>query len=89
MHVWACVCEVCLVFLLRVVLNCPGLIVGVVLSVLFMVSVGMLDAGIGETDVNSFLTALNISQKSQQTLKRSERFVGRALQKQAAQSCKA
>ena len=73
MHVWACVCEVCLVFLLRVVLNCPGLIVGVVLSVLFMVSLGMLDAGIGETHVNSFLTALDIPPIPHKTLKKSLR----------------
>ena len=46
----------------------------------------MLDAGIGEAPVNSLLTALGIPPVFQKTLRKSERFVGRALEKKAKES---
>ena len=48
---------------------------------------GMLDAGLGETKVNTLLSALNISTVTDSSLKRYERAVGSAVEKLAQQSC--
>lgn len=48
----------------------------------------MLDAGIGETHVNSFLSALNIPIFFSKTLKRYERIAGNAIEIVAEDSCK-
>ena len=41
---------------------------------------GMLDAGIGETKINTLLSALNIPTVSHSSLKRYERVVGPAVE---------
>ena len=47
----------------------------------------MIDAGIGETQLNSVLTGLNISELSTSSLKRYERTVGRAIKALAEKTC--
>ena len=49
--------------------------------------VGMLDTGIGETGVNTFMSAMNIPTINKNTLKRSERIVGSMVDQLAEQSC--
>ena len=48
----------------------------------------MLDAGIGETKLNTLMSAINVPTISQTSLKRYERFVGTAIQELADISCK-
>ena len=47
----------------------------------------MLNAGFGETQLNSFLTTLNIPPMSARHLKKREREVGEQLEKLAQESC--
>jgi hypothetical protein len=47
----------------------------------------MLNSGLGETQVNHLLAALNIPRISPTTLKRREREVGNSIQELAQQSC--
>lgn len=47
----------------------------------------MIDSGMGETQVNSFLTAMNVPQTSTSLLKRYEKIVGRQLEVVAKESC--
>ncbi|KAJ8670722.1 hypothetical protein QAD02_001981 [Eretmocerus hayati] len=50
-------------------------------------AVGMLDAGIGETKVNTVMSAINIPTVSATAMKRYERRVGQALETLALSSC--
>ena len=48
----------------------------------------MIDAGLGETQLNSFLTAMNIPDISTSLLKRQERVIGKAIEEVAEESCR-
>lgn len=48
---------------------------------------GMIDAGMGATHVNAFLTAVNIPPIPPKTLKSHERYVGKKIEAAAQQSC--
>lgn len=48
---------------------------------------GMIDSGIGETQFNLLLSALNISPVSSNLMKRYERMVGNQVEKVAIESC--
>ena len=47
----------------------------------------MLDSGVGETQINLLLSALNVNQISNNLLKRYERIVGNAVESVATESC--
>uniref|UniRef100_A0ABD2WE49 Mutator-like transposase domain-containing protein n=1 Tax=Trichogramma kaykai TaxID=54128 RepID=A0ABD2WE49_9HYME len=50
-------------------------------------AMGMIDIGIGETQFNSLLSAMNISSVSSNLIKRHERIVGPAIEAAAVESC--
>ena len=50
--------------------------------------IGMYDAGMGETNVNTFLSALNVPVVADKCLKRYEREVVPEIEKLAEQSCR-
>lgn len=47
----------------------------------------MIDSGLGERQVNSFLSMLDVPTVSQTTLKKYERFVGLGIEEVARDSC--
>lgn len=47
----------------------------------------MLDAGAGETDMNTIMTAMNMPAVNDKILKRHERIVGTAIEKLADKTC--
>ncbi|XP_046408211.1 uncharacterized protein LOC124172766 [Ischnura elegans] len=56
-------------------------------SINIKAALGMLDAGIGPTHANAFLTCLNVPAVTESLLKRSERIVGPAIEDVANKSC--
>ena len=49
--------------------------------------VGMIDAGIGESHVNTFLSAMDVPSYSPQLMKKHERIVGPVIEEVAEESC--
>ena len=50
-------------------------------------SLGMIDAGIGESQINTVLSSLNVPAVTAPLLKRHERIVGTAIEAVAQESC--
>ncbi|TGZ50295.1 hypothetical protein DBV15_12063, partial [Temnothorax longispinosus] len=53
----------------------------------FKLGIGMIDTGIGEAQVNTFLSALDIHPVSKSLLKRHERDAGLTIERLAKESC--
>ena len=47
----------------------------------------MLDAGLGETKLNTYLSGLNVHTFDNKSLKRNERYVGKKIEALAEKSC--